>query len=100
MSSDDGKDSVDSYALSYELMGHSGDVRAVQCCSWQGSPFGHCILTASRDGTACVWVPDANGQREYVLHKVVKKHTGFVTALCAIPSIKTDEGASESKCRK
>ena len=100
MSSSAGKDSEDSFALSYELRGHSGDVRAVQYCPWRGSPHGHCILTASRDGTACVWVPDTKRQREYFLHKVVKKHTGFVTALCAIPSTETEEGASESKCCK
>ena len=53
-------------------------------------------------------VPDAKRQREYFL---VKKHTGYVIALCTILSTETDkgsshsvnrngEGASEGKCYK
>ena len=99
MSSEDEKN--ENYTLSYELLGHSADVRAVRFCSQRDSSAGHCILTASRDGTACVWEPDMSSPREYILRKVVKKHTGFVTALCAIPSIATaDGGYSESECCK
>ncbi len=85
----------DSYFLSCELLGHSGDVRAVKFCPFGGSKKAHCILTASRDGTACVWEPDVDCPREYVLKKVVKKHTGFVTALCPIPA--SEEGHKESR---
>ena len=47
----------ENYTLSYKLLGHSADVRAVRFCRWRDSSAGHCILTASRDGTACVWAP-------------------------------------------
>ena len=53
MSSEDEKN--ENYTLSYELLGHSADVRAVRFCRQRDSSAGHCILTASRDGTAlCV----------------------------------------------
>ena len=70
------------YQLSCEILGHSADVRAVQ--SLQLSADEH-ILTASRDGTACVWVPDRDSKREYIQWKVLKQHTGYVSALCVIP---------------
>ena len=73
------------YQLSCEILGHSADVRAVQTlCSDLSSTSEH-ILTASRDGTACVWVPEDGSDREYVLRKVFKQHTGYVSALCAVP---------------
>ena len=86
----------DFYALSYELLGHSSDVRMVKFCPVKDSATGHLILTASRDGTACAWEPEGSLAREYVLRKVVKKHTGYVTALCVIPP-DTLENRTESE---
>ena len=87
----------DLYALSYELLGHSSDVRSVKYCPVRGSSTDHFLLTASRDGTACVWEPEGISTREYVLRKVVKKHTGFVTALCVIPPENNDGSRNESE---
>ena len=88
MATDQGKDE---YRLSCEILGHSADVRAVFYCPLKSSsPCNHVLLTASRDGTACVWEPEPVSPRGYLLRKVVKKHTGYVTALCVIP----DDGAA------
>ena len=72
------------YALSFEILGHSADVRAVCCVLLHGETREH-IVTGSRDGTACVWRPDPSSNTEYLLHKVIQKHTGYVSALCVIP---------------
>lgn len=72
------------YTLSCEVLGHSADVRAVKTFSLEGKARDH-LLTASRDGTACVWAPDGSSSREYILKKVFKKHTGYVSSLCVIP---------------
>ena len=77
------------YRLSYEILGHSADVRAVCYCPVDGgSPGAHVVLTASRDGTACVWQPGGQSAREYFLKKTVRRHTGYVSALCVIPADK------------
>ena len=72
------------YALSSEILGHSADVRAVSSVLLAGESREH-IVTGSRDGTACVWRPDPSSSTEYLLHKVIRKHTGYVSALCVIP---------------
>ena len=73
------------YALSSEILGHSADVRAVSCVLLGGESREH-IVTGSRDGTACVWRPDPSSSTEYLLHKVIRKHTGYVSALCVVPA--------------
>lgn len=89
---------ADAYRLSYEIVGHSADVRAVCYCPLApgGSPRAHVLLTASRDGTACVWAPEAAPSRAYFLKKAIRKHTGYVTALCVIPDDKA-AGREESE---
>ena len=72
------------YKLSSEIFGHSADVRAVAVISSCNSTT-HCLLTASRDGTACIWESNV-GSKEYVLKKVIKSHTGYVSSLCVIPT--------------
>ena len=72
------------YALSCEILGHSADVRAVHCVQVHGEPREH-VVTGSRDGTACVWRPDPSSKTQYLLQKVIRKHTGYVSALCIIP---------------
>ena len=72
------------YQLSCEILGHSADVRAVQSLQLTTGIHEH-ILTASRDGTASVWVSDAASRREYIQWKVLKQHTGYVSALCVVP---------------
>ena len=72
------------YRLSYEILGHSADVRAVQSLQLSTGSYDH-VLTASRDGTACVWVSDEDSKREYIQWKVLKQHTGYVSALCVVP---------------
>lgn len=81
------------YRLSYEIIGHSADVRAVAYCPLVESPGVYVLLTASRDGTACVWAPSG---REFILKKVIKKHTGYVSSLCVIPA---DEAANREKSK-
>ena len=70
------------YQLSCEIIGHSADVRAVQSLQL---PTDEHILTASRDGTACVWVPEKASKRTYIQQQVLKQHTGYVSALCVVP---------------
>lgn len=72
------------YALSCEILGHSADVRVVRCVQIHGQPREH-IVTGSRDGTACIWRPDPASSTEYLLQKVIRTHTGYVSALCVIP---------------
>ncbi len=74
-------------------MGHSADVRAVET---QGSGPQQNLLTASRDGTACVWCPDLGSNREFVLSKTINSHTGYVSSLCVIPA---DVAAGREKCK-
>ena len=74
----------ENYQLSHEILGHSSDVRAVRSFQVAGLAREH-ILTASRDGTACIWAPDFESPNEYVLKKVIRRHTGYVSALCIIP---------------
>ena len=76
---------VSEYQLSCEILGHSADVRAVQTLPADLSSTSEDILTASRDGTACVWAPEIGSNREYVLQKVFRQHVGYVSALCAVP---------------
>ena len=45
-----------------------------------------CVLTASRDGTAAVWGPEGGASRDFLLKKVMRQHSGFVSALCVIPA--------------
>lgn len=87
-----GESEEGAYRLSCELLGHSADVRAVCYCPLEGT--GHVLLTASRDGTACVWEPEGVSSREYLLKKTVRKHTGYVSALCVIPE---DKAAGRAK---
>lgn len=84
------------YALSCEVLGHSEDVRAVACLQLAGHGRQH-IVTGSRDGTACVWKPDPVSKTEYLLEKVIRKHTGYVSALCIIPQ-DTQAGRPQGKC--
>lgn len=77
------------YELSTEILGHSADVRAVLAVpaavvTTAGAREG--IVTASRDGTACVWSPEPAPGRDYLQHKVMRQHTGYVSALCVIPA--------------
>ena len=72
------------YALSHEILGHTADVRAVCCVLLHGETREH-VVTGSRDGTACVWRPDPSSNTQYLLHKVIRNHTGYVSALCIIP---------------
>ena len=74
------------YQLSCEILGHSADVRAVQSLHLGPSSTTEHILTASRDGTACVWAPEKGSEREYILRNVFKQHAGYVSALCVIPA--------------
>ncbi|XP_019853296.1 PREDICTED: phospholipase A-2-activating protein-like [Amphimedon queenslandica] len=64
------------YRLSTELLGHSGDVRAVCTFSFNETDY---IVTASRDKTAMVWTRDDN--KDFVLHKTLTHHTGYVSSL-------------------
>jgi WD40 repeat protein len=89
----------DTYRLSYEILGHSADVRVVCYCPLPAeslSNANHVLLTASRDGTACVWEPEGAPSRSYFLKKVVRKHAGYVSALCVIPEDKA-AGREESE---
>ena len=83
---------MDQYQLSCEILGHSADVRAVKCLQLERNTRQH-VLTASRDGTACVWAPE-HGSSEYLLRKVMRQHTGYVSALCVIPA---DESSGRHK---
>ena len=74
------------YQLSCEILGHSADVRAVQSLRVCLSSAREHVLTASRDGTACVWAPETGSKREHILQKVFKQHVGYVSALCVVPS--------------
>lgn len=87
----------ETYKLSSEILGHSADVRAVRYCPLRTPTAGHVILTASRDGTACVWEPEGPTSREYLLRKTVKKHTGYVSALCVMSVEDTAGGRVESE---
>ena len=82
------------YQLSCEIIGHSADVRAVQSLQLYSNEY---ILTASRDGTACVWLPDKTSKREYIQWKVLNQHTGYVSALCVIPEGSSVSGRSGRK---
>lgn len=90
--------SEEAYRLSHEIVGHSADVRVVRYCPVAAgiSLNSHVLLTASRDGTACVWEPEGAPSRSYILKKVVRKHAGYVSALCVIPEDKT-AGREESE---
>ena len=81
------------YALSCEILGHTADVRAVCCVLLHGETREH-IVTGSRDGTACVWRPDPSSGTEYLLQKVIRKHTGYVSALHIIPQ----DGGQHREC--
>ena len=82
--------SEDAYRLSHEILGHTADVRVVRYCplAAESSLNSHVLLTASRDGTACVWEPEGAPSRGYLLKKVIRKHAGYVSALCVIPEDK------------
>ena len=74
------------YQFSCEILGHTADVRAVQTLRVGLSSAREHVLTASRDGTACVWAPEAGSKREHILKKIYKQHVGYVSALCVVPS--------------
>ena len=71
------------YRLSCEVLGHSADVRAVQAFAVPGELRDR-LVTASRDGTACVWAEEASSTN-YILKNIIQKHTGYVASLCVIP---------------
>ena len=78
--------SIGGYQLSSEILGHTADVRAVRSFRVEGY-LQECVLTASRDGTAGVWDPEGGASRDFpVLKKVMRQHSGFVSALCVIPA--------------
>ena len=89
--------SLPDYQLSHEILGHSADVRAVQSLNVGLFSSNEHIVTASRDGTACVWAPEVGSKREYILQKVFKQHTGYVSSVCIIPSGSGIAGRSERK---
>ena len=72
------------YELSTEILGHKADVRAVIATPAPDRREG--IVTASRDGTACLWRPEPGAGREYLQCKVMRQHSGYVSALCVIPA--------------
>ena len=72
------------YKLSSELIGHSGDVRAVTSLVDPDEKVEY-IVTASRDRTAIVWSRPF-GHREFTVWKRLAVHEGYVSALCVIPS--------------
>lgn len=76
----------DNYQLSCEILGHSADVRVTKSFHLDPSMAREHLLTASRDGTGCVWKPEEGSHRQYVLKKVMKQHTGYVSALSIIPA--------------
>lgn len=80
------------YKLSSELVGHSGDVRAVDCLVDDDSRTEY-IVTASRDETAIVWLRLV-GQRNFSMSKRIAQHNGYVSALCVIPA---DQAAGRDK---
>lgn len=73
------------YVLSCEIRGHSADVRAVCCVRLEDGDAREHVVTASRDGTACLWKPDPSSHNQYLLKKVIRCHVGYVSALCIIP---------------
>ena len=77
--------SNDGYQLSYEILGHSADVRVTRSFQLSPSVAREHVLTASRDGTCCVWAPEDGSPREFILSRVMKQHTGYVSALCVVP---------------
>ena len=77
--------SIGGYQLSSEILGHTADVRAVRSFGVEGY-LQECVLTASRDGTAAVWGPEGGASRDFLLKKVMRQHSGFVSALCIIPA--------------
>ena len=85
------------YQLSCEILGHSADVRAVQSLNVGLFSSNEHIVSASRDGTACVWAPEVGSKREYILRNVFKEHTGYVSSVCIIPSGSGIVGRSERK---
>ncbi|XP_071552858.1 phospholipase A-2-activating protein isoform X1 [Panulirus ornatus] len=66
------------YRLRCNLLGHSKDVRAV-ATTGQGL-----ILTASRDTTAKLWAPAADGVA-YEEKQIYVGHSSYVTSVCMIP---------------
>eukprot|EP00731_Ephydatia_muelleri_P024286 Em0016g557a len=71
------------YRLSCEVLGHSADVRVVRSFTVLGEHRDR-LVTASRDGTACVWAEETSGN-SYILKKIFQKHTGYVSSVCVIP---------------
>ena len=69
------------YQLSTEILGHTGDVRAVTSFNVPEEPADY-IVTASRDRSACLWVREA-GETEFIQRKIMK-HAGYVTSICII----------------
>ena len=96
------------FELSHEIFGHSADVRVVRSfhvCEEEvsASPTGagrETAFTASRDGTACVWEPEAGDSSTagFVLRKVMRQHSGHVSALCVVPPGEYD-AQSQSKLK-
>ena len=74
-------DTQKEYQLSTEILGHTGDVRAVTSFNVPEEPTDY-VVTASRDRSACLWARDAGGT-EFILKKILK-HAGYVTSICII----------------
>lgn len=66
------------FKLSTVLRGHELDIRAVCPAVF---PAG-AILTASRDRTTRVWVPEG---QHYTEGHVLAGHENFISAVCALP---------------
>uniref|UniRef100_A0A0P4WEV7 Phospholipase A-2-activating protein n=1 Tax=Scylla olivacea TaxID=85551 RepID=A0A0P4WEV7_SCYOL len=67
------------YKLRCNLLGHSKDVRAV-ATSREGL-----VVTASRDATARLWVPQATSGNSFEAEQVYSGHTSYVTSVCVLP---------------
>ena len=75
--------SLPSYHLSTEILGHTGDVRAVKAFTVTDESCDY-VLTASRDHTACLWIRQEGS--EILLRKTISHHKGYVSSLCVIPA--------------
>ena len=82
------------YQLSTEILGHTGDIRAVCAFEVEGEPNEY-VVTASRDKTACVWIRYA-GTCDFLLHKQLTSHSGYVSSICIVPT-NTMAGVDKSK---
>ncbi|XP_030382821.1 phospholipase A-2-activating protein [Scaptodrosophila lebanonensis] len=72
---------LDNYALSCELLGHSMDVRTV--AAGPSSAEGQAILSGSRDKSVKLWKPIGN---EYVESLTMQDHKNFISYICFLPA--------------